>query len=90
MSKAKHQSHDPDIGCLEAIEGLYAWLDGELEDPEDIAAVEDHVLHCTSCYSRAEIEKILTKRIRESASREDPSRSPERLQQRVKSLIAKL
>ena len=31
MKKDQHHSHDSDIGCLEAIEGLYAWLDNEIE-----------------------------------------------------------
>ena len=37
-----------DIGCLRAIEALYAYLDGELEDPGSIEEVEHHLSHCRS------------------------------------------
>jgi len=62
-----HDTDHEDIGCLEAIEALYAWLDGEL-DPADRAGFEHHLGHCRSCFSRAEMEKALTERIRETAS----------------------
>ena len=58
-SKDTHQ-HDDDIGCLEAIEAFYAYLDGELDDPQSIADFEHHMSHCRSCFSRAEVENMLT------------------------------
>lgn len=64
-TKSDHDHED--IGCLEAIEALYAWLDGEL-DATERAGFEHHLSHCRSCFSRAEMEKVLTERIRESAS----------------------
>ena len=38
-----------DIGCLEAIESLYAWLDNELEDTGMTTSLEHHLSHCQSC-----------------------------------------
>jgi hypothetical protein len=53
-------SKDPvDIGCLEAMEFFYAWLDNEL-DGKDVADFEHHLSHCKSCWSRAEVERALT------------------------------
>jgi hypothetical protein len=49
--------HD-DIGCLEAIEAFYSYLDGELSDPQAIEDFEHHMSHCRSCFSRAEVERL--------------------------------
>ena len=68
MSKTKQQ----DIGCLQAIEAFYAYLDGELENAQDIAEFEHHMEHCRSCYSRKEIEGLLTSRMRQSSKRQAP------------------
>lgn len=72
-----------DIGCLEAIETLYAYIDGELDDEGSIAKVEQHLGHCKSCYSRTQMEKRLTEYMKKSAR----SRAPEELQNRLRNLI---
>jgi anti-sigma factor (TIGR02949 family) len=74
-----------DIGCLDAIEAFYAYLDGELEDPGSIADFEHHLEHCRSCFSRLEMEKILNERMQKSAKRE----SPRQLRDRVGKLLEK-
>jgi anti-sigma factor (TIGR02949 family) len=82
-----HDVDDPDdIGCLEALEAFYAYLDGELEDPESIADFEHHMSHCRSCFSRAELERTLTARIRDSGK----SQAPEALKTRLRNLLDKL
>ena len=75
-------SHD-DIGCLEAIEAFYAYLDGELSDPKAIEDFEHHMSHCRSCYSRADVEKLLNKRLRESGN----TKAPADLRSRVRRLM---
>ena len=80
----EHDTKHKDIGCLEAIEALHAWLDGEL-DPSSIAGVEHHLGHCRSCFSRAEMEKVLTARIRSSAG----ETAPDDLKSRVAKLMDK-
>ena len=79
MSKTEQQ----DIGCLQAIEAFYAYLDGELENPQDIAEFEHHMDHCRSCYSRKEIESLLTTRMQKSSK----SEAPENLQGRLRNLL---
>jgi anti-sigma factor (TIGR02949 family) len=74
-----------DIGCLDAIEAFYAYLDGELDDPGSIADFEHHLEHCRSCFSRVELEKALNERIRKTAKRE----SPDALRDRVGKLMEK-
>jgi len=82
-----------DIGCLEAIETLYAWLDDEL-DAEQTASFEHHLRHCKSCYSRAELERALTGHIRRStgqaAGEGRQSAAPASLQNRLDKLLKEL
>ena len=74
-----------DIGCLRAIEAFYAYLDGELDDPDLIADFERHMGHCRSCFSRIEMEKALNQRIQKTAK----LGSPEVLRERVTKLMKK-
>jgi anti-sigma factor (TIGR02949 family) len=87
MSHSNKHNKFHDIGCLNAIEGLYTWLDGELKDPQSITQIEEHISHCQSCYSRAEMEKLLTMRIRNLAKQESAEHAPEALQNRLHKLI---
>jgi anti-sigma factor (TIGR02949 family) len=80
-----HPEHD-EIGCLQAIEMFYAYLDGELDDPRDIEDFEKHMEHCRSCFTRTEMEKLLTNRLKDVAEQ----RAPERLHRRVSKLIDEL
>lgn len=84
MTKKEDKSNTEEIDCLEAIELLYAYLDGELNDDE-LAKYEHHMGHCRSCYSRSELETELNKRIQTSGKDE----APEALQDRVRHLIDK-
>jgi len=85
MTKEEDKSNTEEIDCLEAIELLYAYLDGELDD-EQLAKYEHHMGHCRSCYSRSELEVALNNRIKKSAKGE----APEALQNRLRHLIDKL
>ena len=86
MSHAKDGSDVDEIGCLEAINGLYAYLDGEMDDPAEIAKFEHHLSHCRICYSRTELESALARYIRKSAK----GHAPETLQDRLRRLVDKL
>ena len=78
-----HEKDTHDIGCLRAIEAFYAYLDGELEDPKSIEEFEHHMDHCRSCFSRAEIEGLLTERMKKSAQ----SKAPQDLRSRLRELL---
>jgi anti-sigma factor (TIGR02949 family) len=84
MNRVNDQQAVPDMGCLEAIEWLYAWLDGEMTDPQSIARLEHHLGHCQSCFSRKEVEQMLTERIRQSGR---SARASSALQQRLRKII---
>lgn len=84
-----NHTHGPDaddIGCLEAIEALYAYLDGEIRDAAALRAIEHHLGHCRSCFSRMEMERTLTAHARQAAG----SKAPEALQERLNDLLEKL
>jgi anti-sigma factor (TIGR02949 family) len=83
MNSDKPGHNHDDIGCLEAIEAFYAYLDGELADPKAIADFEHHMSHCRSCFSRAEVERLLNKRMRETGT----SKAPDELRSRVRRLL---
>lgn len=81
-----HDHHDEareDIGCLEAIEMFYAYLDGEVGDAQSIADFEHHLEHCRSCFSRIEFEGLLTERLRNAAA----EHAPEGLKRRLRTLM---
>jgi len=89
----KETDQHEDMGCLEAIETLYAWLDNEL-DPSQAASFEHHLKHCKSCFSRAELERALTGHIRRSSGIETAdggqSAAPASLQNRLDKLLKEL
>ena len=80
-----HPDHG-DIGCLAAIEMFYDYLDGELDDPQDIGDFERHMSHCRSCFTRAEMEKLLTDRLKKVAKHH----ASERLHSRLSKLMDEL
>jgi anti-sigma factor (TIGR02949 family) len=83
MTDDKTTPEVQEIGCLDAINGLYAYLDGEMKDPKSIAEFEHHLEHCRACYSRTQLEAALAERIRTSAK----GQATEVLQRRLHKLI---
>ena len=86
MSEHDHDPTPQEIGCLESIEALYAYLDGEIREPAELAKIEHHLSHCRSCYSRAELERRLGERL----GMDGRQRAPEALQRRVRTLLDNL
>ena len=82
MNSDKESRGQQDIGCLDAIEAFYAYLDGELSDPSAIEDFEHHMSHCRSCFSRAEVERLLNERLRGGGGK-----APDDLRDRVRRLM---
>ena len=87
MKKHDEPTDTMDIGCLEAIENFYAWLDDEIKDPDAIRQLEEHIRHCDSCYSRAEMERALTHHIRQVGRMDDPGPSLDALKDRLRKIV---
>jgi anti-sigma factor (TIGR02949 family) len=79
MSSKKDKSVIEEIDCLEAIDNLYAYLDGELKDEKSILKFKQHLAHCRSCYSRSELESELSQRIKSSGKAATPATLKNRL-----------
>lgn len=86
MTNDKDKTSIEDIDCTEAIDQLYAYLDGEIDDTGAIEKLEHHLGHCSSCFSRSEVERALNERIAKAAK----SNAPESLQSRLRSMIDEL
>jgi anti-sigma factor (TIGR02949 family) len=67
------------IRCEEVIEHLFEYLDHELEHAKSIE-IERHLERCRECFSRAEFERQLRTRVRESAAMSAPPRLRKRVQ----------
>jgi len=85
MNKQTDDTNVEEIECLEAIDSLYAYLDGELNDEETLAKFKKHLKHCHSCYTRSELEGVISERIKTSGKDE----APESLQHRLRDLMGK-
>ena len=85
MTRAEHPHPTDDIGCLQALELCYAYLDGELEASE-VEGFEQHMAHCRSCYSRSELEGLITAHLRDVAA--EPA--PAALKRRLRTLLDQL
>lgn len=73
-----------DSDCLSAMDHLYAYLNGELDGrSENFAIIEHHLGHCRSCFSRAEMERVLNERLKESGR----EKTPDALQKRLRNLL---
>lgn len=70
------------IDCEEVIEQLFAFLDRELGE-EQQQRIEHHLGRCRDCFTRAEFERRLRARIRESSE----AKAPKRLHRRVRDLL---
>ena len=81
----KDEPESREIDCLEAIGHLYAYLDGELGRVEKFQ-VEQHLDHCKSCYSRAQLEGAINQRLTDFHK----DKAPDSLEDRLKNIIEKL
>jgi anti-sigma factor (TIGR02949 family) len=79
MSKQTDHIDVEEIECLEAIDSLYAYLDGELSDEATLAKFKQHLKHCHSCYTRSELEGVISERIKTSGKDEAPASLQHRL-----------
>ena len=81
--KSDHHDEIAQSDCLEAFDHLYAYIIGELDDIDTLAKIEHHLGHCRSCFSRAEMERQLNDRIKQTKD----DQTPETLKNRLKDLM---
>jgi mycothiol system anti-sigma-R factor len=71
-----------DLQCEYVLQRIYDYLDGEV-DESTRADIDHHIEHCRECFGRAEFERLLKKRIADTAS----TVAPDGVRRRVKSLL---
>lgn len=72
------------ISCIEAMSKLQAYLDREVGGPTE-ADIDHHLEHCRECFSRAEFEKALRKKVEQAGT----AQAPDEVKQRMAALIRK-
>jgi len=83
MTSKPDKPENLDSDCLKAFDHLYTYLNGELKDPNAVAMIEEHLSHCRSCYSRAQIEREINERLKKTGA----GPTPPSLEDRLKKLI---
>ena len=66
------------LRCQDAIRLLFDFLDGEL-DHEHGESMDQHLNNCRACYSRAEFEKALKNKIKETGDDKAPTSLADRI-----------
>ena len=83
MSNDPNKPEEREIDCVEAFDYLYSYLNGEITNKVELANIEHHLSHCKSCYSRAQMEKKIDQRLKESGK----GKTPKTLQSRLRGLM---
>lgn len=71
------------LSCEEVLSRLYAYLDREVDAPTE-ADIDAHLHSCRECFSRAEFEKILRRKVAATAEVETPVEVRKRLESLIK------
>ena len=71
------------ISCEEVLSKLYAYLDHEVDAPTE-ADIDAHLHECRECFSRAEFEKALKKKVAATAEVVTPEETRKRLESLIK------
>lgn len=71
------------LSCEEVLSKLYVYLDQEIDALTE-ADIDAHLHKCRECFSRAEFERLLRKKVAATAEVETPKDVRERLEMLVK------
>ena len=71
------------ISCEDVLSKLYAYLDNEIDAPTE-ADIDAHLHECRECFSRAQFEKSLRKKVASATEVATPSDTRSRLESLIK------
>ncbi len=71
------------LSCDEVLSMLYDYLDSEVDGPTE-ADIDAHLHSCRECFSRAEFEKALRKKVAGAGEVETPDATRGRLEALIK------
>lgn len=75
----------PELSCQEALERIYEFMDGELDEAE-ARKVDEHFRVCAACYPHLRLEECFKTRLRKALG--DPE-VPDAVRARVLELLAR-
>lgn len=74
-----HDHSDADkISCDDVLAHLVEFLNGEVDEKKK-AEIDLHLETCRSCYSRADFERVLKKRLQDANTQDVPDRLKNRI-----------
>ena len=71
------------LSCEEVLSKLMSYLDHE-EDAESKSDIEEHLHECRECFSRAEFEKALKRKVAGTGEVKTPEETRKRLEALIK------
>ena len=74
--------HSEEISCEDVLAHLVEFLNGEVDEAKQ-RQIDHHLESCRSCYSRADFERVLKKRIKNANS----DAVPDSLKNRIDDLL---
>ncbi|NQU59481.1 MAG: mycothiol system anti-sigma-R factor [Rhodospirillales bacterium] len=78
----ENHDHSDKISCEDVLAHLVEYLNGEVSD-EQQSEIDRHLESCRGCYSRADFERVLKKRIKNA----NADAVPESLKNRIDGLL---
>lgn len=71
------------LSCEEVLSKLMSYLDHE-EDAESESGIDQHLHECRECFSRAEFEKALKRKVAAAGEEKTPDDARQRLEALIK------
>ena len=71
------------LSCEEVLSKLHAYLDSEIDAPSE-TEIDRHLHECRACFSRAEFEKALKRKVASAADVATPDETRKRLESLIK------
>ena len=71
------------MSCEDVLSLLSTYLDSEVDEMTE-ADIDAHIHKCRECFSRAEFERALKKKIRSAGEMETPAATRDRLESLIK------
>ena len=71
------------MSCDEVLSKLYLYLDNEIDGPT-VEDMDEHLHSCRECFSRAEFEKVLRKKVASAVEVKVPEDTRNRLEAIIK------
>lgn len=59
------------MSCLESLDQIFAYIDGQISEKEVMEEIEEHLRHCKRCWDVVDFEKRVQTFVKKQACEED-------------------